>query len=51
MNDSIDSGREVAKASFVHVKYHKDGKLHDYCFYTNIEVTVKACCINNDGHK
>lgn len=31
--------REVAKASFVHVKYHKDGKLHDFSFYTNIEVT------------
>ena len=39
VNDSIDSGREVAKASFVHVKYHKDGKLHDFSFYTNIEVT------------
>jgi len=39
VNDSIDSGREVAKASFVHVKYHKDGKLHDFSFYTNIEAT------------
>jgi hypothetical protein len=39
VNDSIDSGREVARSNFVHVKYHKDGKLHDFCFYTNIEVT------------
>ena len=39
VNDSIDSGREVAKANFVHVRYHRDGKLHDFCFYTNIEVT------------
>ncbi|MHB1806500.1 MAG: transposase [Thermoplasmataceae archaeon] len=30
--------KEVAKSNFVHVKYHKDGKLHDFCFYTNIDV-------------
>ncbi len=39
VNDSIDSGKEVAKTTFVHVRYHRDGKLHDFCFYANIEVT------------
>lgn len=38
MKDNISSYRDDVETTFVHVIYYKNGKKHDFSFYTNITV-------------
>ena len=38
LNDIIQSGKESVEAMFVHMVYYPRGKMHDFSFYTNMNV-------------
>ena len=38
IGDTVSSGSESIEAHFVHVIYYPDRKMHDFSFYTNVEV-------------